>query len=134
MHASGSVAAAPAGRDFGSKKDIDPMCGRTGKQDRRKEAATGAGLVITGRPAEREHRSAVDSESDRYAAGVVRLVIVIPYRSASATVASSSSRIVRPASIASAVAPAACMLSMVWVPTVGTSKRLSCCGLAILTT
>jgi hypothetical protein len=52
-------------------------------------------------------------------------VMAIPYRSARATVSASSSRMVRPASIASTYAPAARIDSIVCRPTAGTSNRMS---------
>ena len=57
-----------------------------------------------------------------------------PYLLARAIVSCSSIMIVLPASMARTRPPARCMFSMVETPTVGTSKRISCCGLATLTT
>jgi hypothetical protein len=59
---------------------------------------------------------------------------VIPSAAARANTASASTRIVRPASIASTAAPAATSESSVPTPIVGMSNRTSCCGLATLTT
>ena len=60
--------------------------------------------------------------------------IAMPVRLAAAMMAAASKSKVRPVSTARQVAPARAMASMVARPMTGTSKRMSCAGLATLTT
>src|SRR5579883_91097 len=62
------------------------------------------------------------------------VTIAIPAALARETIVSLSKTSVRPASIARHVAPARFMVSIVFKPTTGTSKRMSCFGFATFTT
>jgi addiction module HigA family antidote len=95
---------------------LDEPANRSRSQMAREEMRKKPGRVARNRGTPHPRAAGADSQL---------AVILMPTASAACTILSPSSSRQRPASIARQLAPARCIVSMVFVPMTGTSKRIS---------